>query len=399
MLKLLNLNTVPTKHEQATTWLELFFDLVYVAILVELGNRLSHDLTLQGVVEYALLFIPIWLSWLEPVFYSRRFHTNDIGQRILTVAYMAVMLSMAFELHGVTGETATTFLLAYAASKAILSLMYARAWYQHPEYRDFTGANVLLFSILTVVWVFIAFLEPQGYLWWAAAIILGLFAPFAIPILIKWIRQSEVKMPPVKTHYVLDRFGELTIIVLGEFFLKAAMGAADRESYKLTTFKGLGLLMISVGVWWLYFDHLDHSSLDGPRTRRRVWIDLHYPFLAALAAYGVAGTKFLNLAPGEPVADEKRLLMCGALALVLLAIAGFEWIVPERTEKTARKPQIWSRIAAAVVLVGLAFFGNGLGAAALIAVVAGIFLVLVGIDIYQRVRVPLTSKNEIGLTR
>ena len=60
MLGFFRTNTVPHRHEQATTWLELFFDLVYVAILVELGNRLSHNLPLQGVTEYALLFIPKW---------------------------------------------------------------------------------------------------------------------------------------------------------------------------------------------------------------------------------------------------------------------------------------------------------------------------------------------------
>ena len=140
-----------------------------------------------------------------------------------------------------------------------------------------------------------------------------------------------MEKPPVKNHYVLDRFGELTIIVLGEFFLKAALGAAERESaYMLTTLYGVGLLLISVGLWWLYFDHLDHTSLTGCKARPRFWIDLHYPFLAAVAAYGVAGTKVLALAPGEALADEKRLLLCGALAVALLADAGLEWAAPER---------------------------------------------------------------------
>ena len=337
MLRFFRTDTVPHRHEQATTWLELFLDLVYVAILVELVNRLSHDLTLQGVTEYALLFIPIWLSWLEPVFYSRRFPTDDIGHRILTVAYMGVMLSMAFELHGVTGDTANTFLLPYAASKAILALMYARAWYRHPEYRVFTGSHVILFSFLTVGWVVIAIREPNGFPWWAVATAVGLFAPFFMPRLLKLAGKSEMEKPPVKSHYVLDRFGELTIIVLGEFFLKAALGATERESYLLTSFYGMGLLGISVGLWWLYFDHLDHSSLTGDNVRSRFWINLHYPFLVALAAYGVAGTKVLALAPGEALADEKRLLICFALAVVLLADAGLEWAAHERAEEMARK--------------------------------------------------------------
>ena len=386
MLRLFRTSTIPHRHEESTTWLELFFDLVYVAILVQLGNRLSHDLSLQGVTEYALLFIPIWLSWLEPVFYSRRFPTDDIGHRILTVAYMGVMLSMAFELHDVTGDTATTFLLAYAASKAILALMYARAWYLHPEYRTFTGAHIVLFLILTVVWVVIALWKPGGFPWWALATSVGLFAPFFIPRIQKWVGKTEVEKPPVKTDYVLDRFGELTIIVLGEFFLKAALGAAERESYLLTSFYGLVLLVISVGIWWLYFDHLDHSSLTGGNARSRFWIDLHYPFLAALAAYGVAGTKVLALAPGEALADEKRLLLCGALVVVLLADSGLEWAAPERTEEMARKPQVWPRLAAAVILAVLAVWGGGLGAPLLVSIIALIIIALVALDISKRLR-------------
>ena len=332
-------------------------------------------------------------SWLEPVFYSRRFPTADIGHRILTVAYMGVMLSMALELHDVTGDTATTFLLAYAASKAILALMYARAWYLHPEYRTFTGAHIVLFLILTVVWVVIALWKPGGFPWWAVATSLGLFALFIIPKIQKWAGKTEVEKPPVKTDYVLDRFGVLAIIVLGEFFLKAALGAAERESYLLTSFYGLGLLVISVGIWWLYFDHLDHSSLTGGNARSRFWIDLHYPFLAALAAYGVAGTKVLALAPGEALTDEKRLLLCSALVVVLLADAGLEWAAPERIEEMARKPQVWPRLAAAVILAVLALWGGGLGAPLLVAIIALIIIALVALDISRRLNNPATGQE------
>ncbi len=69
MFRIFRTNTVPTT--KGSTWLELFFDLIYVAILIELGNRLSHNLTLEGVIEFALLFIPILWSWLAIVFFTR----------------------------------------------------------------------------------------------------------------------------------------------------------------------------------------------------------------------------------------------------------------------------------------------------------------------------------------
>ena len=391
MLRLFRTNTIPQRNAESTTWLELFFDLVYVAILVELGNLLSHDITLQGVLEYALLFIPIWLSWVEPVFYSRRFPTDDIGHRILTVAYMAVMLSMAFELHGVTGSTATTFLLAYAASKVILALMYARAWKRYPEFRSFTSAHIVLFLFLAVVWVVIAIWQPLDFALWAVATSIGLFAPFFMPRLLRLAGRPEMVKPEVKNHYVRHRFGEVTIIVLGEFFLKAALGASDRESYLLTTFYGIGLLLISVGVWWLYFDHLDHSDLSSERAKPRVWVDLHYPFLAALAAYGVAGTKVLSLSPGEQLADEKRLLLCGTLAVVLLAFAAIDWAVPERSQTMSRTP---IRIAIAfgvLAFIALSIWGGNLGAPILVSISAGIILILVALDVSMRLSNPLVE--------
>ena len=81
MSSIFRTNTIPYRHAESTTWLELFFDLVYVAILVELGNRLSHDLTLSGLVEFLFIFIIVWWSWLEKVLFARFFPTDDIPQR------------------------------------------------------------------------------------------------------------------------------------------------------------------------------------------------------------------------------------------------------------------------------------------------------------------------------
>ena len=133
-------------HAEAGTWLELFFDLVYVAILVELGNRLSNDLSLTGVLQFLFLFIIVWWSWLDKVLYNRYFPNDDIGHRLLTFLYMALMGLMAFNIHDVTGSTAVYFLLAYAASKFVMVLMYARAWSQYPPYRPMTRIYIVAFA-------------------------------------------------------------------------------------------------------------------------------------------------------------------------------------------------------------------------------------------------------------
>jgi low temperature requirement protein LtrA len=380
-------------EEGGSTWLQLFFDLVYVAILVELGNRLSHDLTLQSTIEFALLFIPILWSWLEFVNYGRHFPTDDIGQRLLTVLYIAVMLGMAFEVHDLTGASASRFIIAYALSKFVLALMYARAWGQFPNYREMTSHHALAFIFIGLVWIGIALLAPNNLGFWALAVILVVLAPVFISVIRKRTGRFEQPHPPVKYHYLIHRFGELTIIVLGEFFLKLAIGASDRELAPFNIYIGLCLLGISISLWWLYFDHLEHGRLTTPGSRFGVWLYAHYPFLVAITAYGVAGNKLFSSLPGEPLTDEKRLLFTIALALALLAYGVIEWASREKEEPLSRKPQPWVRIGGAAALLALGIWGGNLGVGMLVTVVVAILFVQVGLDVYMRLKRPDSEES------
>jgi low temperature requirement protein LtrA len=386
MLKFFRIHTVPSAHEESLTWLDLFFDLVYVAILIELGNRLSHDLSLQGVFEFAFIFIPIWWSWLALVSYNKFFPTDDIGQRLLTIAYMAVMVVLAFEIHSLTVETATTFLLTYAVVKFFLVAMYARAWAHYPEYRGLTSHYVFIYAVAGVLWTLIAFIAPTNFWLWAVAIAVTVLAPGIIHVLRRARGKAPPRHPPAKHHYMLHRFGELTIIVLGEFFIKIVTSSSDRELVRFNAFLGACLLGISVSMWWLYFDHLGHASLAAAKTRIDAWVYTHYPLLAAITAYGVVGTKVFAAAPGEALAAEKRLLLCLALAVAVLALGVIEWASPEKKGPMARRPQLWIRTISAIVLGGLALWGGQLGVGLLVALVALVFLVQVGLDIYARLR-------------
>ena len=248
MFRFLRIHTVPTE-EDGSTWLQLFFDLVYVAILVELGNRLAGDLTLEGVVEFALLFIPIWWSWLEFVDYGSRYPIDDIGQRILTVLYMAIMLLLAFEIHTLTGMGTTTFLFTYALSKFVLAMMYIRAWTHYPSYRHLASHRVVGYVLAGLLWLAVAFIAPAGMWLWVLPITLGIFIPLLIRLSHKISGRSDLPGPPIKYQFTLYRFGELTIIVLGEFFIKLVTSSAGRELSATNYLIGAGLLGISVSLW------------------------------------------------------------------------------------------------------------------------------------------------------
>lgn len=46
---------------------ELFFDLIFVAVIIELGDFLKPELTLVRISETAMIFIASWLTWFHMV--------------------------------------------------------------------------------------------------------------------------------------------------------------------------------------------------------------------------------------------------------------------------------------------------------------------------------------------
>ncbi|MFC2030526.1 low temperature requirement protein A [Chloroflexota bacterium] len=396
MLAFLRTKTVPHRHAEAGTWLELFFDLVYVATLVELGNRLSHDISLEGVLQFLFLFVIVWWSWLDKVFYNRSFPNDNIGQRFLVFLYMALMGMMAFNIHDITGSTAANFLLAYAASKFILVLMYVKAWRRYPQYRPMTRIYIVGFSVATIAWLAIALFAPTNFLSWALLTGVGIALQVVLSIVQSRSNQPSFEMPTMKKDYMRHRFGELTIIVLGEFFIKVIASASEREVYLVTLLYFFLLLSISSGLWWLYFDHLEHSSLAKRRSLMEVWIYIHYPLLAAISAYGVVGNKVMALIPGEALSDPKRWLFCGALATAIACTAVIEWAMRERAGAMSRRPQTLTRILGAIVLIVLALLGGGLGVPLMVAIVAVIIISLVGLDISWRLRNPVTAQAKMS---
>ena len=104
--------------ERHATWLELFFDLVFVVAVAQLADGLAGDPSLHGFLIFAGLFVAVWWAWVGYTFYADRFDTDDPPHRVLMlvgmflVAVLASVIPEAFH-----GETAA-FALAYAAVRA-----------------------------------------------------------------------------------------------------------------------------------------------------------------------------------------------------------------------------------------------------------------------------------------
>lgn len=340
--------------ERKISWLELFYDLIYVATIIQLGNRLSDDVSVRGVLLFVLLFVPVWWSWTGMMFYFNRFMVDDGWHRLLVFAQMFAVANLGISVSGAFGDTSATFALAYFAVRAILVLLYLRAWWHVPSARPLIGRYASGFSIGAAMWLLSVFVPPpyRFALW-----LLGLAIEFWVP-LSAGSRRLQSLLTPNK-HHLVERYGLFTIIVLGESFIKVVTGLAGQE---ITTasllFSGLAFV-ISASLWWLYFGAVSGAALKQTTSAPYLWIYTHLPLTIGITAVGVGLKKVALIDFAHPLAVEYRWLICGAVALSLAAIALF---ISIRTDSVGANGllAIGTPLCTAVAVLSLALFGRAL---------------------------------------
>ncbi len=84
---------IPAAPEQS--WLELFYDLVFVAAIVVMSTTYSNYAGLDGVIWLALVFSMIWFTWLTTTLLLGTGLVTTTWTRTLLVTQMVLVLTVA----------------------------------------------------------------------------------------------------------------------------------------------------------------------------------------------------------------------------------------------------------------------------------------------------------------
>lgn len=312
------------EEDRSVTFLELFYDLVYVVIIAELAHALAANVTWQGVAGFAFLFAVVWWAWFNGSSYHDIHGNNDIRTRVFTFLQVFTVAAMAVFAHNALGEGSVGFALSYAAFQLILTYLWWRTGVYDPDHRPLSQPYSLVFLLTTLLFVGSVFVPaPIRFYLWGIALLLSL----ALPIFSLRLGsdnaplQQEVDRMVNISPSLVERFGLLTIIVLGEVVAGTIRGVAERDD--LTWLVGvtavLGML-VAIGLWWVYFDFISHRRPQATASKVLQWGYLHLPMTAGIAVTGAAVSNAVEHAGARPVAGVHWLL-AGAVALALLSIA------------------------------------------------------------------------------
>jgi low temperature requirement protein LtrA len=275
----------PHEAHRFATPLELLFDLCFVVAVAQAAAQLHHGLghghAAEAVRSFVLVFFAIWWAWMNFTWFASAYDCDDVPYRLLVLLQIGGVLVIAAGVPAAAHGDFAAVTAGYAIMRVGLITLWLRAAGGDPARRQTALRMALGVTLVEVGWL-VLLLVPAT--WWIVGWFVMAPAEMLVPM---WAERAG--QTPWHAHHVTERYGLLTLIVLGESILAAtvaaqsalAAGAVMVELGSLV----VGSLLIVFSMWWLYFDHPVHHRLTTLK-RSFAWGYGHFFLFGAVAAVG-----------------------------------------------------------------------------------------------------------------
>ena len=288
---------------QPVTFVELFFDLVFVFAITQLTALTAHDLTPGGILRSILLGWLIWWAWTQFTWTLDPADTTHPAVRVVTLAATAVALVMSASVQQAFTVDALWFAVPYVAVRVLgmglqIRVEIERVGESHAGVIRWVG-----FSVIGLLLVLVgAVADPAIRPWiWLLAILADLVAAAMAGRNAVW---------DMDAGHLSERHGAFVIIAIGESVILAGTAVANVErSVALEAAAGAAILVAAL-LWWTYFgwlkEALEHAYAGVPPERngpvaRDAFSLAHFPLIAGIVGFAVA-LEGIGAHPDEPMA-------------------------------------------------------------------------------------------------
>ncbi|WP_422770684.1 low temperature requirement protein A [Plantactinospora sp. WMMC1484] len=369
---------------QRATFLELFFDLVFVFALTRVSQRLVEDFTaeqrvlLSEVGQTLVLFLALWLIWSSTAWITSTLEPEAFavqGAVVVTVIgsmVVAVALPEGFGRHGLV------FVVAYLAVQMGRIGFFLFATHGRAAPADPTGPRRVLvwFAVSAVPWLVGGLAGEsvlRGVLWTLAVGVdyLGLTLGWPVPRM----GRARYGEQPFAAEHLAERYQQFLLIGLGELILVTGIAfGGDGGEFTPGRTGALGLALVStVLLWRIYFYRAGHvlpTAFIRSRNSAGLGLSAAYTHLVMIAGIVLTGVGYeLSIAhPAEEIVPVWLVALLGGPALFLAGRSLFEFQVFGRIS--------WPRVAAVLLLGAVVPLMEILP---LLAVAATVVTVLLGV--------------------
>jgi low temperature requirement protein LtrA len=354
------------------TWLELFFDLMFVIVIGQLAHKLSGEISPLGLLHFSFLFVPAWWLWVTGTYYIEYWETDDISIRVIMFALMLPVVGLALFVHDALGATFRGYALFYVAARLVLAALFARVA-RHDRLSRATALSYAACFLTVAVLISVSLLVPAKVriaLW-----VVALAIEFVMPLIVTLTIRQLLPHSRV-TSKLPERFGLFTLIVLGETVVGVFQGLSGAHdiTFGIAMTGALGIALAFE--WWaIYFDFVAQRRVKEGIWWEYAWAYTHLFLVMSIVAIGACLYHVMKSGDSALAHDVKWLLV-GAMAFALVAVSLIErTLAPDARSDDARPPRSVSKWVAAAAILALGLTGDSIGAARLLAGAVLILLV------------------------
>jgi low temperature requirement protein LtrA len=307
---------------QRVTFLELFFDLVFVFAITQVTALMSKDPTWPGVGRGMLVLAALWWAWAGYAWLTNRVDPEEGGVRLAVFAAMAALLIASLAVPDAFGRDAEAFGLAYLVVRVMHIALFALSARDDPRV-------AALVSRLAV---------PQllgGGLVCLACLVGGdaQYVLFVVALVIDYggLLLTGVEGWDLHPGHFAERHGLIVIIALGESIVAIGVGASAQEVTAGIAAAAVLGVAIAAALWWAYFDVVAlvaerrlaaRQGDDRARNARDAYTYLHLPMIAGIILFAL-GVKKVLAHVDEPLDIVPAAALSGGLSLYLLGHIAF----------------------------------------------------------------------------
>jgi low temperature requirement protein LtrA len=379
---------VPTGEQHAVTTLELFFDLVFVFAFTQVTAFMADDLGVRGVLRGLVLFALLWFVWCSYTWLGNQARADEGVVRLAMIVAMGATFLVALAIPEAWGDegggiSAPVVLAVALAIVRIVHLgVYAVAALGDAGLRtQLVRTAIPVGTAVTLLVVGAVVGGPAQTVLWAAALVVDYTGVY--------LSGTDWRLP-APGHFA-ERYGLIVIIALGESIIAVGVGVADLPLTVPMIAAAILGLVVSVALWWAYFDVVApvaerelrrREGTERVRLARDSYTYLHFPMVAGVIYLALGVKKVAEYVGDEshhtladPLPATALWALYGGVVAYLVAHLGFRL----RNVGSINRP----RAVVAVVLLLAPLAVRPLPALAALAVLAA---VLVALIVYEVLR-------------
>lgn len=294
------------------SWLELFFDLVFVALVAQLTYHFSHHHhTLEDFLQVGLVGYMIFLAWMITTANRNLKQGEDVIDTLSIQLQMVMIMVMSLTLPEAFGEYSWLFFGAMSANMFIGLYLITRFYKAHPDKRPQTYNTWWGFFIAACLWLLTGFVPiPYLYVVAGCALLMNILSPMTHG------KGNGNRVVLLNMHHLLERLGLFLLMVMGEAVLVVALANTAAKVFDLDRLVlVLSGLVLMITFWWLYFPYMTHR-VKGRRAKPFQLMLQTYGFLYGSLILIATGLKILLETPASSL-SSMWIFISGVVLLVL----------------------------------------------------------------------------------